>query len=123
MVTCVVIVISKVWVKNLLGQFCYVLRRDNIRHFPCMVAFASEAKKSYLYKTKNQTKNFKRTAISWHLQKHVGLIACPMNSISVAFLQVRRLKIEKKMKSELVDTCQKYSLSMNKNESMLYLYR
>ena len=38
--------------------------------------------------------NYKQIAISWHLQKQVGVIACPMYSASVAFLRVRRINIE-----------------------------
>ena len=43
---------------------------------------------------KNKIKNFNLTAISWHLQKQVGVIACPMYSASEAFLRVRRINIE-----------------------------
>ena len=42
--------------------------------------------------------NYKRTAISWHLRKQVGVIAYPMYSASVAFLRVRRINIEIKIK-------------------------
>ena len=36
--------------------------------------------------------------MSWHLRKQVGIIAYPMYSASVAFLRVRRINIEIKIK-------------------------
>ena len=39
-------------------------------------------------------KNFNRIAISWHLRKQVGVIACPMYSASAALLRARRINIE-----------------------------
>ena len=37
-----------------------------------------------IYKTKNRINNFKRTAVTWHLRKQVGVIACLMYSASIA---------------------------------------
>ena len=51
-------------------------------------------------KTKNKTKNFNRTAISWHFRKQVLVIIynCSKYGASKAFLQAKKIKIEKKLK-------------------------
>ena len=62
--------------ENLLQPFCYIHGKDTLRHFSLLGGFWKQLKfQSYLYKTKNQTKNFNRTVISSHLRKGVGLIA------------------------------------------------
>ena len=45
-------------------------------------------------KKKKQIKNFNRTAISWYLRKQVGVIAWPIYSAFVAFLQVSKINIK-----------------------------
>ena len=54
--------------------------KDTLRHFPLRGSLGKQFQISVisLYNLKNKIKNFNQTAISGHLQKQVGLIACPI---------------------------------------------
>ena len=59
-----------------------ILLRPWKRHFTTLFP----AWRSWQAEPKYKQKNFNQTAISWYLQKQVGIIACLMYSASVAFL-------------------------------------
>ena len=64
--------------------------------FLCLAVLSSDFKfPTYFYMTE-KLKNFNRTALSWHLRKQVGVIACPIYSASVTLVQMRRINIEMK---------------------------
>ena len=60
-------------VQNLLAPFCFVLGKSILRHFPLLVGLGKQ-----FYTTVLSLLKFKRTAISWHLLKQIGVIAYPM---------------------------------------------
>ena len=62
-----------VLVQNLLASFCYVHGKDSLRHFPVHGGLGL-----VLINFSHISINFKRTAISWHFRKQVGVIAYPM---------------------------------------------
>ena len=66
--------------QNLLRHSVESLGKTLYGTFFCLMVLASSSKfQSFFYKTKKkQNKNFNRTAMSWHLRKRVGVIACPM---------------------------------------------
>ena len=68
-----VIMIDIILVQNLFTPFCCVLEKDTLHHFSLLGDFG----KQFQIKVMSLF-NYKRTAISWHLQKQVGVIACPM---------------------------------------------
>ena len=92
------IVIDVVAVRNLLVSFCCVLRKDILWQLS-LLSDPTNPVLNFIHifiRLKNKMKNFNRTAISWYLRKQFGVIACPMYSASVAFLQVKKINIEMK---------------------------
>ena len=75
--------------KPTLAIFLFFWERHFTALFPVWWSWQADLNYSHI-----SIKNFKRTAISWHLQKQVRVIACPTYSPSGAFLQVRRINIE-----------------------------
>ena len=85
-------------VQNLLTSFCWVNGKTLYGDFPCLEVFARSSKfYSYSYK-KNKIK-FELEVISWLFRRQVVVIACFTHSASVAFLRVRRIKIEYEVKN------------------------
>ena len=80
---------NTVSVQNPLAPFCCVLGKNTLRHFSLLGGLGKQ-----FYIIVISLLNSKRTAISWHLRKQVGVIAYPMYSASVALLRVKRINIE-----------------------------